>query len=72
MVDPPPGWDDKMVEVRHRSIPADQIGHACSALLTMSHELWLRAGRPGKAAPCVTVSRLNLSSFSFQKAKKHN
>ena len=64
MVDPPPGWDDKLVEVRHRNIPVDQIGHACSALLQLSHELWLGAGRPGKAAPGVTVYRVDLSSFS--------
>ena len=64
MVDPPPGWDDKMVDVRHRKLTADQIGHACSALLKLSYELWLRAGRPGKAAPSVTVRQLGLSSFS--------
>ncbi len=64
MVDPPPGWDDKMVEVRHRNIPADQIGHACTALLQLSYGLWLRAGRPGKAAPTVNVRAHDLSSFS--------
>jgi len=64
IADPPPGWSEEVVDVRHRNIPADRIGHACSALLKLSYEFWLRAGRPGKAAPAVVVSRLNLSSFS--------
>ena len=25
VVDPPPGWDDKVIDVRHKNIPADQI-----------------------------------------------
>ncbi len=72
MVDPPPGWDDRLVEIRHRRIPVDHIGQACSALLELSHELWLRAGSPGKAAPAVMVRACGLSSFSSLKRQKHN
>ena len=64
MVDPPPGWNDTMIDVRHRKIPADRIENACIALLRLSYDLWLQAGKPGTAAPSVTVRRLDLSSFS--------
>ena len=63
MVDPPPGWDDKMIEVRHRKIPVEQIGIACSVLLSVSRALWLKAGKPGKAAPTVRVLAHDLSSL---------
>jgi hypothetical protein len=69
MVDPPPGWDDKMIEVRHRRIPVEKVGIACSEFLRISHELWLKAGRPGKAAPTVRVFAHGLSSF-LQENKK--
>jgi len=55
--DPPPGWDDRKIQVRHRNIPYDQIGHAVATLLELSYKLWLKAGCPGKAAPTVRVSR---------------
>ena len=66
VTDPPPGWDDRDVEFRHRLITSDHIEQACTALLGMSHKLWLKAGMPGKAAPAVTVrlvSPLSRSSF---------
>lgn len=69
MVDPPPGWDDRLVAIRHRDIPSEQIGNACSALLELSYELWLRAGKPGLAAPTVTVRALGLSFSSSYKQK---
>ena len=64
VVDPPPGWDDKLIDVRHRNIPADQIGSACRSLLELSYRQWLSAGRPGNATPSVVVKRLNFSSPS--------
>ena len=72
VVDPPPGWDDKMVEVRHRNIPSDQIGHACSALLDMMHRLTLRMQKPGHVTPTVTVRRAGRSSSSSIKNKTNN
>ena len=56
VLDPPPGWDDDAIEIRHRNIPSDQIENVVQALLIRSRKLWLRAGCPGKAAPVVTVS----------------
>ena len=68
ITDPPPGWDDRDVEVRHRLIGRDQIEQACTALLGMSYKLWLKAGRPGTAAPAVTIRLVNpLSHSSFRK-----
>ena len=58
ITDPPPGWDDRDVDVRHREITSDQIGFACSALLKLSHNLWLRAGISGTAVPVVSVRKV--------------
>ena len=73
VVDPPPGWDDKMVEVRHRNIPYDQIGHACAALLDIMHRLTMRLlTKPGHVTPTVTVRRAGRSSSSSIKNKTNN
>ena len=54
MVDPPIGWDDRQVEVRHRDISVDQVGDAVAALLNLAHNCWISNGRVGRA-PSVTV-----------------
>ena len=56
VLDPPLGWDDSAIELRHHDIPGDQVGNVVQALLANAHRLWLQAGQPGKAAPAVTVS----------------
>ena len=64
VTDPPPGWNDRDVEVRHRLIPRDQLELASYTLLRMAHVLWIKAGRPGKAAPSVRVRVVDSSSHS--------
>ena len=69
VTDPPPGWDDRDVEIRHRLIPADQLANACGALLDASYRLWIKADKPGKAAPTVTVRLVSSLSPSFFRKK---
>ena len=67
VVDPPPGWKDSDVEVRHREIPYDQIGHACVALLNIAEGLWRKSHNPGHVTPTVVVSKVGRSSTSSTK-----
>tara|TARA_B100000029_G_scaffold299576_1_gene292519 strand:+ start:268 stop:564 length:297 start_codon:yes stop_codon:yes gene_type:complete len=54
MVDPPKGWDDRQVDVRHRDISSDQIENAVTALLKLAHHCWVASGCEGRI-PSVTV-----------------
>ena len=56
MVDPPVGWDDRQVEVRHRDINENQIGDAVTALLNLAYRCWISNGSKGHA-PSVTVRK---------------
>jgi hypothetical protein len=72
IADPPPGWNGEIVDVRHQNIPADQIGHACSALLKLSYEFWLRAERSGNAALFCYLVDLTSHPFLLKEQKKHS
>ena len=55
VVNPPPGWDDVTVAIRHRNVGVDQVGHAAVSLLKLALSCW-RNGVIGEQ-PMVTIRR---------------
>lgn len=57
ILDPPAGWDDRKIEIRHRNIEDDQVGPAVLVLLAAAERLWRQSKAPTRA-PTVTVRRV--------------
>ena len=61
VVNPPPGWNDVPVEIRHRNVGVNQVGHVAVALLKLAHSCWRTSGQGEQ--PMITVRRSSPPSY---------